>query len=82
MPASPRRRARCNRHQQFPVSLSHCQRAHSDVSAMVPLQQAAWTRCLSVVMSEAAATHFFSPSLSLCLSLLLSSLFSTSVLLL
>ena len=78
MPAGPRRRARCDRHEaraEFvafiscclvrpsnggPGPLSHCQRARSEVFAVVPLQRAAWTRWLSVVISEAAAKHCFS----------------------
>ena len=82
MPASPRRRARCNRHEARawdcrPQScclarhsnggletllvrlLSHCQRARSEVFAVVPLQRAAWIRWLSVVISAAAAKHCF-----------------------
>ena len=76
MPASPRRRARCNRHEAragivaliscclvrlssgglgLLGRLSHCQRARSEVFAVVPLQRAAWTRWFSVVISEAAA---------------------------
>ena len=42
------------------VRLSHCQRARSEVFAVVPLWRAAWTRWLSVVISEAVAKHCFS----------------------
>ena len=41
----------------FLVRLSHCQRARSEVFAVVPLWRAAWIRWLSVVKSEAAAKH-------------------------
>ena len=74
MPASPRHRARCNRHEArsgiiafvssygsameawvLLMRLSHCQRARSEVFAVVALQRAAWTRWLSVVVSKAAS---------------------------
>ena len=48
----------------FLVTLSHCQRVRSEVFALVPLQRAASTRWLSVVISEAAAKRCF----SLCLT--------------
>ena len=80
MPASPRRRARCDRHEAragnvalmscclvrlsnevwaFLVKLSHYQRAQRELFAVVPLLRAAWIHWLSVVISEAAAKHFF-----------------------
>ena len=64
MPASPRHRARCNRHEAragFVALISCCRQAqHRRFGfAMVPLQRAAWTRYLSVVMSETAAKQFF-----------------------
>ena len=46
------------------VRSSHYQRARGEVFAVVPRWRAAWTRSLSVVISEAAAKHCF----SLCLT--------------
>ena len=42
------------------MRLSHFLRARGEVFAVVPLWRAAWTRCLSVEISEAAAKHCFS----------------------
>ena len=46
------------------VGLCQYQRARGETFAVVPLQRSAWTRWLSVVISEAAAKHCF----SLCLT--------------
>ena len=41
------------------VRSSHCQRARSELCAVVPFWRAAWIRWSSVVISEAAAKHCF-----------------------
>ena len=81
MPASPRLRARCKRHEARagivalqscclvqpsngglgpPGETAHYLRARGVPFAVVPHWRAAWTRCLSVVISEATAKPCFS----------------------